>query len=193
MSDQALSAVVEKRGDRQVYRTRAAIRSAFNHLILSIGYDAISAADVAARANVGRSTFYEHYPSKDDLLAESLVAVLEPLAKACQAQKPDPRILRIIEHFWDNRQLAKALLSGRARMIMTRQLAGLIEQSLCLEASSEGSGQTAIPISLVAVQLASGQLALIDEWLSGRYGCSATQIASALQSISSATVDSLKA
>ncbi len=175
-----------KRDDRRVVRTRAAIRSAFNALILSRGYDAFSAADVAEHANIGRSTFYEHYQTKDDLLARSLIPVLEPLAGACLTAAPDPSVAAVIGHFWDNRQLAKALMSGRPRAIMARQLAGLIERRLGDESPGGRFGRPAVPIPLLAVQLSHGQLALIEEWLSGRHGCSAQQIAEALRLTSAA-------
>jgi AcrR family transcriptional regulator len=186
MSDEGLGDAAAKPDDRRVLRTRAAIRSAFNMLILSRGYDAISAADVAEQANVGRSTFYEHYQSKEDVLAQSLVVVLEPLADACLAHSPEPSLVSAVEHFWDNRRLAKSLMAGRARIIMARRLAGLMEQRLENARPAGRSERPVIPLSLLAVQMAHGQLALLEEWLSGRYGCTAAQIASALQATSRA-------
>ncbi len=84
--------------------------------------------------------------------------------------------------------LAKALMSGRARTVMARQLAGLIQQRLGAQAPPPGYGPLAIPMPLLTLQLAHGQLALVEEWLSGRYSCSAAQIAAALKSTSQATV-----
>ncbi len=188
MSEARVGEIAGKPEDRRVARTRAAIRSAFNALILSRGYEAISAADIAEAANVGRSTFYEHYQSKEDALAMSLAVVLQPLADACSAEAPQGPIAAAITHFWDNRQLAKVLMSGRPRWIMARQLAGLIEQRLCADPSTKATAQAALPIPLLAAQLADGQLALIEAWLSGRHGCSAPQIAAALHATSSAVV-----
>ncbi len=37
-------------------------------MIDEVGYDRITIADLAERADVGRSTFYSHYDSKEDLL-----------------------------------------------------------------------------------------------------------------------------
>jgi len=191
MSNQSLAEAVRKPNDRRVRRTRAAIRSAFNALILSRGYDAISAADIAEQANIGRSTFYEHYQSKDDVLAQSLVALFEPLAGACLKQPSDQSIASMIQHFWDNRQLGRALMTGRPRTVMARQLAGLIERRLDDEPRDGCLVETTIPIPLLAIQLAQGQLALIEDWLTGRYGCSATQIAAALRLTSHAAAQSI--
>lgn len=165
-----------READRRVQRTRAALRSAFNRLILSRGYDDISPAEIAAAADVGRSTFYEHFRSKEDLLAQAIAPVLEPLAAAGFAAADEPRLAAMLEHFWDNRKLARALMTGRAHAAIARMLAALIETRL----ADVPAPDDALPPALAAVQLAHGRLALVEAWLSGRHGCSAAQIAAAM-------------
>src|SRR5258708_27383276 len=63
--------------DRRVARTRETLRHALNSLILKKGYEAITIKDICDAANVGRSTFYAHYTSKDDLKRSGL----EPLRR----------------------------------------------------------------------------------------------------------------
>ena len=53
--------------DRRIPRTRAMLQHALTSLILKKGYEAITIQDICDEANVGRSTFYAHYTSKDDL------------------------------------------------------------------------------------------------------------------------------
>ena len=43
------------------------LQHALTSLILKKGYEAITIQDICDAANVGRSTFYAHYTSKDDL------------------------------------------------------------------------------------------------------------------------------
>ena len=54
--------------DRRVQRTRELLQKALIELISERGYDAITIQDIVDRANVGRTTFYLHYSSKDELL-----------------------------------------------------------------------------------------------------------------------------
>ena len=183
MSDPAPQETEGQAAGRRVQRTREAIRAAFNGLLLTRGYDGFSASDIAEAANVGRSTFYEHYQGKADVLATSLIPVLTPLAEACSSPAPHPRVEVVVSHFWDNRRMAKAMMTGRAQAVMAKQLARLIEDRL-----TGGDEPAAIPASLLAVQIAQGQLALIGEWLSGRHGCSAAQIAATLQTTAYAVV-----
>ncbi len=180
MSDPAPPEAPAKAADRRARRTREAIRTAFNGLFLTRGYDAFSASDIAQAADIGRSTFYEHFQGKADVLATNILPVLMPMAEACVSPGPDPRLEAMVSHFWDNRRQVRAMLGGAAQAVMARQLASLIEARLNATASASLSAP-AIPIPLLSVQIAHGQLALIGEWLSGRHGCSAAQIAAALQ------------
>jgi AcrR family transcriptional regulator len=58
--------------DRRVARTRATLHQALMSLILKQGYEAITIRDICEAADVGRSTFYAHYTSKDDLMRSGL-------------------------------------------------------------------------------------------------------------------------
>ncbi len=64
-----------KRGSRQVQRTRQNLEEACIVLILEKGYEAVTIQDILDRANVGRSTFYSHYPDKEALLMSRFEAL----------------------------------------------------------------------------------------------------------------------
>ncbi|MBN9360756.1 MAG: TetR/AcrR family transcriptional regulator [Devosia sp.] len=54
--------------DRRVRKTREALYSAFISLVVERGYDATSVQDIIDAADVGRTTFYAHFRSKEELL-----------------------------------------------------------------------------------------------------------------------------
>lgn len=59
---------MEENGDRRVRRTKRRLKAALHELIDERGYEAITIRDLTDRADVGRSTFYAHFGSKEDLL-----------------------------------------------------------------------------------------------------------------------------
>lgn len=160
--------------DPRVQRTRAALRTAFNRLFIEHGYGSITPAAIAAAAGVGRSTFYDHYAGKAALLQDTVTAVLRPLAQAAAGSEA-PRLSETLQHFWDNRAVARRMLTGRPALIIRTRLADLIEEALRLDGIA---GE--IPLALIATGSAASALAMIEAWLTGRHACTAEQLAHAL-------------
>jgi AcrR family transcriptional regulator len=191
-----LSAVIsdadDEKLDRRARRTRSAIVSAFNRLILERGYASLTPGEVAAAADVGRSTFYEHFRSMDDLLAKTLGVVLEPLAEGCLEVHPSAQARLVLEHIWEHRRVARLLIEGDSRSIVLRGLAAQFQVAL-QRGPQTGGSPPLLPPDLIALQLAAGQLALLGAWLSRRSGLPAEVLAVALHSASRATALALLA
>jgi AcrR family transcriptional regulator len=66
--------------DRRVMRTRTTLYDALVEFIRERDYDSIRIQDILQRANIGRSTFYAHFKSKDELLERSLERLRRELA-----------------------------------------------------------------------------------------------------------------
>ncbi len=69
---------------------RSALLDAARDLIAEIGYTNMSHADITAEVGIGRTTFYEHFSSKEDVLVELVRRDLPPLSEAIvNAVDPD--------------------------------------------------------------------------------------------------------
>jgi TetR/AcrR family transcriptional regulator, transcriptional repressor for nem operon len=64
----------------QVAANRARILDAAGRLFRERGYDAVSVAEVMQAAGLTHGGFYGHFRSKDDLIAQTLAHVLQPVA-----------------------------------------------------------------------------------------------------------------
>lgn len=110
--------------DRRVSRTRTALYDAIVALMREKPYAEIGVQDIAERANVGRSTFYAHFRSKDELLTRSLER-LRPIFEAGRlAQQQKPRIescestLALFRHVREYRDVLAAAEGTPARRII---------------------------------------------------------------------------
>ncbi|MFC3726507.1 TetR/AcrR family transcriptional regulator [Neoaquamicrobium sediminum] len=65
--------------DRRVARTRRLLQEALFELTAENGYAAVTVEDICGRADVGRSTFYTHYPDKDSLRKAAIEEHLEAM------------------------------------------------------------------------------------------------------------------
>lgn len=154
-------------GDKRAERTRLALRDAFFELILSQPYSRIKIADIIAKANVGRSTFYEHYKNKDDLLYASLQGPMTVLASSMLPLDKVLDVQGILEHFWQNRSFARPILTGSTRKHVSRCLSQILVEQL--HSMSSPSQNRYVPVSAIAQALAATQLSLLSDWLTGVY------------------------
>ena len=71
--------------DPRIARTRQSLQQALLALAREESLDAISVADIAARAGVHRSSFYQHYADKETLLADAIDSAVDDAAERSQA------------------------------------------------------------------------------------------------------------
>ena len=110
--------------DRRVSRPRQALYDAVVRLMLRRPYEAIGVLAAAAEAGVGRSTFYSHFRSKDELVARSLERLRPVLQEGRAAQIERPRIescqgtLALFRHMHGHRSLLTALEGSAGHTIV---------------------------------------------------------------------------
>lgn len=169
--------MVNNMRDRRSERTRAALHGAFVDLLLEHGYEALRIEAIAARANVGRSTFYEHYRTKHDLLQASIARPFSVLAELVDPACPIAPAIALLRHFRDHQQVARVLLGWPTRPLLGHTLSGLVADRLKRRSGSAPR----IPFEVAASQIAAAQLALVDMWLQGRPGLDTGIAAEALR------------
>ncbi len=171
--------------DPRKKRTRDELLAAFFKLVLSRRYHEIRIADILSESGVSRSTFYEHFASKDDLLAASIEGPFLILAGMVCNESSTRQVEGLLVHFWENRALARGLFQGAPQRVIRRKLIGCIESSL----DNCGRNNLRVPRRLVAHALADGIFSPIVAWLLGEATCDAGDLAVALQRSAAASVE----
>lgn len=132
--------------------------------MLSRGYDDVTVSDIVDRANVGRSTFYEHFESKNDLFRHSLGGIVPALADAVCEDCDRARMEMVVRHFWDRRDVVPTMTGGTARIVMIGYLAEEIETRLA-RGRRHAKRSPALPLHLIATQIAEAQCGLLVAWI----------------------------
>lgn len=160
--------------DRRIRRTRRALHKAMISLVLERGYEAVTIKDVVDRANVGRSTFYVHYTSKEDLLTaeiEDLRAALMAEQRAALGREGSVSVRSLgfsrafFEHAQDYRDVYRALVGERGASIIVARMRALFTQLVREELSEllPQSAQDDVPRSAL-IQFVVGALMSIRTW-----------------------------
>lgn len=106
--------------DRRTQRTRRALRDALLSLLVEKSWDELSVQDICVRADIGRSTFYLHFPSKEELLSGSLDDLRDALnasanaTASAKAARPLAFVRGLLEHLYEQQQLCRSIFGRRS-------------------------------------------------------------------------------
>ncbi|MBR7132172.1 MAG: TetR/AcrR family transcriptional regulator [Clostridia bacterium] len=106
--------------DRRQKKTRDAIFKAFGHLLEGKKYEHITVQEIIDEADIGRSTFYAHFETKDTLLKEMCSDIFDHIFsdKICEysAEKNDleTKLAHILWHLQNNNFNIYGLLSSQS-------------------------------------------------------------------------------
>jgi AcrR family transcriptional regulator len=165
--------------DRRIARTRAALLHAFASLLLEPRrYDQVKVGDIVERANVGRSTFYEHFRNKDEILAESIRVPFSPFARSVDAGASAASLLPTLEHFWQNRDQVRSIF-GAPRRKIARILADMLQTRMTDRAGRQPPA-AALEARITALALAEAQVGTLAAWMGGEISCGKGAIAEVL-------------
>jgi AcrR family transcriptional regulator len=169
---------------------KTAVLRAFAELIGTKQYDEITVGEIIGRAGVSRSSFYEHFGGKKDLLTRSIAGPFKILADAIFSAT-QTTLVPLLEHFWSNRSFARGVLLGLVRRRTATVLVVEIENQL-KRRETASKEKLRLPRRLLAWQLAESMLGLITAWLTGEARCSASELADVLSRTSQALLEAMQ-
>jgi AcrR family transcriptional regulator len=158
--------------DRRIRRTRQLLQNALSELILEKGYEKVTVQDVIDRANVGRSTFYAHFESLDQLLLsgfEPLRSQFEDFLSGTTFDMESPWALSLTMF----QQVQKQKGGYITLTHVQKFLYGYLLEHLKLTLPKRNKH---IPPELLAHYVASSFIALLTWWIDNGYPLSAEKM-----------------
>lgn len=186
--------------DRRVNHTREQLQKALIELIGERTYDAITIQEIADRANVGRTTFYLHYSTKDDLFMNCHEAIVtEFLSKPLfshplsheELLSPNVPLVKTaaFRHLEEARTRLNSIFQGKDGSLILRRIRDLSAQKI--EANLRAvftETDSTTPFEVLANYLAGAQIALVQWWLEKRRSHTPEKMAQTLHRLQTTTI-----
>ena len=162
--------------DRRSLRTRSALRDAMLALIHERGWDNFAVQDLCERANIGRSTFYSHYPNKEALLVGGFASLQAALQQQSRAGSGPARVtseapgnwrfaLGLIEHVHEQRLVFRAMIGRRSGYVVQQRFREMLIRLVTAELPAS-TGR--LPRPAAACWLAGAFVELLSWWVEQR-------------------------
>lgn len=117
--------------DRRQQKTRAAIFKAFSNLLEVKSFNHITVQEIIDGANIGRSTFYAHFETKDELLKAMCTDIFSHIFSdglisekthdfSCVNKGLEAKLTHLLYHLRDNKKDVTGILSCESKELFMR-------------------------------------------------------------------------
>lgn len=103
--------------DRRAKKTKAAIYASFTDLLSKKEYSQITIQEIIDLADIGRSTFYSHFETKDELLKSMCLDIFKDIISLkhnFDASNPHSVITGILYHIKNNKKAIKGVFASQS-------------------------------------------------------------------------------
>lgn len=163
--------------DRRQKKTKDAIIAAFIGLLKKKSYEKVSVKDIIEAADVGRSTFYDHFETKDELVRqicnELFAHIFAIHVKACSthnfSQLPSTtrnNLAHIFYHIRDKRDYYMGILQYDKGNLFLRYFREYMLQQVKLTLDlQQQPALSRVPEDFIVNHIANGLMGAIQWWL----------------------------
>lgn len=164
--------------DRRQKKTRDAIFKAFTELLSKKNYNQISVQEIIDAADVGRTTFYSHFETKDFLLkdlCENLFGHIIDSAMGLphnhyhysSGSSTDSVFLHLIRHLQENDSNILELLSSENNEIFLKYFKSSLKKLIVSQYADKGLlNNSRFPEDYLVNHISSSFVETVDWWLS---------------------------
>ena len=166
--------------DRRQQKTRAAIFTAFSALLAEKSYSKITVQDIIDAANVGRTTFYAHFETKDDLLkalCEELFGHIISSAADCththglysDRNAPESVFCHLLQHLQEDENNILELLSCESSEVFLRYFKDSLNELIQNQFVNQNrKNNMDIPQNFLVNHISGSFVEMVLWWIKGR-------------------------
>ena len=166
--------------DRRQQKTRAAIFTAFSALLAEKSYSKITVQEIIDAADVGRTTFYAHFETKDDLLkalCEELFGHIISSALDCththglysDRNVPESVFCHLLQHLQEDENNILALLSCESSELFLRYFKDSLNELIQSQFVKQNrKNNTDIPQDFLVNHISGSFVEMVLWWIRGR-------------------------
>jgi AcrR family transcriptional regulator len=178
--------MTNKQDDRRVQRTKQTLYRALLGLVDEKPFDKITVQEILERANVGRTTFYTHFESKEDLFLGSHEEIIRAISRSFFSEEGDLRIepslelqmfLRMSQESRDTYFYLVSGTGGEILQLLRNRIAQYLTEQLRQLFQEDKSS---IPFDVLAQHVAGSIVSVISWWMDKRTPHTIEEIAAML-------------
>lgn len=167
--------------DRRQQKTRAAIFEAFSALLSKEAYSKITIQEIIDRANIGRSTFYAHFQTKDSLLEDMCTELFNHIVEGIMnnnmptdhdhhapAGGPHPAFCHLLQHIKENTLHSKDLLTSESSDIFLRYFKNSLNRLIKAYLLQNRQGKVDVPEDFLLNHISGSFVEMVQWWVRGR-------------------------
>lgn len=160
--------------DRRQKKTREAIFNAFTALLSKQNYHRISVQEIIDAADVGRTTFYAHFETKEYLLKELCEELFHHIIDTAMGGEyhcscgsaTDSVFLHLLRHLQENDRNILELLSCENNEIFIRYFKSNLKKLIVSQYAEQGKfNNTALPEEYLVNHISSSFVETVSWWL----------------------------
>ena len=186
--------------DRRIGKTRRMLQEALFSLMQEKQYNKITIQEIIDRADVGRSTFYSHYETKDDLLFGCIENLLESLnqyiVNYLDREDEIPRLLPVVElfdHIKENSRLLKGLMRAESSDLFFDKVQSFWNKNIgeYLQTKLPQNAEPQIPFIILTNHITSTLINLLKWWVNNKMPYTSVQMDQYFQYLINPCIDAL--
>ena len=168
--------------DRRQQKTRIAIFQAFSRLMETKRFEHITVQQIIDEANIGRSTFYAHFETKDNLLEVMCADIFHHVfSKALKAERThdfssdsslSSRVTHILYHMKERKEIPILFMSDSSELFVRYFRSYLVE----LFSEYEQQFPREVPADFVIHHLTGSFIEMVRWWCSGGMECTPEEV-----------------